>query len=248
MKFAFNSGINLILFIYFVTLSPSLFGNATLIIDDCANAETIVVQKDGPYFMYSYDGTTHTNDVCDENASNDIWLKFTAPTQRIILDQEIISNSTFTLFEGECSNLTFLDCYTNVLRPSFSSLVVGDVYYLKVSSNGDEDVKFMLHSVPDNDSFESAFDLKPDTCFTEYTIFNELYYEFTPTSDVYEFSVYYFGNNELQHEEIRFYDENFEFLGRFDAPFREIIPNPNLSAFWADIKIRFESGNTYYVM
>ncbi len=232
---------------FLLTATIALHSTPSLLLDDCENSELITINKKDIYSTYSFSGTTHSNDICNNNLSSDIWLKFEAPSQRIVLNIHHTSNSTFTLFGGSCTDLEYVECYTYAFNTDFDSLEIGQIYFLKISSNDDEEVRFKLESVPENNSFQNAHLLNPDTCFVDYTIYNQLYYEFTPSKEVYELSVYFLANGINQHEDITFYNENFDFIGKFEAPFRELLPDPNLNAFWAKLNLRVQIGKKYFV-
>ncbi|WP_242121693.1 MopE-related protein [Aestuariivivens sediminicola] len=98
-------------------------------------------------FSGSVVGGAETNkeaEICNSisaNARDDVWYSFVAQTSEVTITLEPLFNGRLSLFSGDCSGLTLLECsdITNSFATeelTRSDLAIGTTYYFRVYSQG----------------------------------------------------------------------------------------------------------------
>uniref|UniRef100_UPI002412D00D putative metal-binding motif-containing protein n=1 Tax=Aestuariivivens sediminicola TaxID=2913560 RepID=UPI002412D00D len=98
-------------------------------------------------FSGSVVGGAETNkeaEICNSksaNARDDVWYSFVAQTSEVTITLEPLFNGRLSLFSGDCSGLTLLECsdITNSFATeevTRSGLTIGTTYYFRVYSQG----------------------------------------------------------------------------------------------------------------
>ena len=107
-------------------------------------------------------GTNVNAESCDGstgNAIDDVWYKFIAQTTdiNITVEPNVNVNFVVTLYSGDCSGLTYLDCSdangstSPTEEINFSGLVIGDVYYVRT---------YYFNIITTSATIDRTFDIK----------------------------------------------------------------------------------------
>lgn len=145
--------------------------------DDCTSAVTLTVNQDmncgaktSGHTLGATDSGVDT-DPCFGEADDDVWYKFTATatshfiglSNTVSIGQEYSYGPAFQLFNGDCTNLTSVECSQSYEGSKLvSGLTVGETYYIRVFTEySDEAQSFdicigTIPPAPANDDCASA--------------------------------------------------------------------------------------------
>jgi len=221
----------------------------SIVNDECIEAITLIPLEFNTPSSYPMIGASLSNITCDETDNRDIWFNFDATTTSVISLPSSQTGITLSLYEGECDNLTLVDCFTNAgyFYYRIDSLNIGQTYHLKYATSIADQLNITLISVPQNERLNHAINLPVDTCFNasfhfvskdlstnyEDELKRGLWYKFIPESDVYD--IIFDNETEL---------EIFNIDAAGDLSLYTRYRKPNAFSTYTS-KIHFEIGETY---
>ncbi len=137
--------------------------------DDCDGAQAFaVIPINGDWISVegsTLSGTDSGLKACIGYADDDVWLSFVVPFghDRVLFRHNDDADLVLELYEGDCSNLTFLDCFGSTNGSDvFMDLVEGDTYFIRVYNSTPYEyssykVELSLPQPINNDFCDQAF-------------------------------------------------------------------------------------------
>lgn len=142
--------------------------------DDCSGATEVTPSEDH-FITVNNTGATQSMPGCQGSAEDDVWLKFTAATNRyrILVGTNSYINPVLEVFDGSCGSLTSLACRYNALASSYdnvdvdlSTFVPGMTYYFRIYGSAADNIRTNINVYvipmgpsPANDECSGAIDL-----------------------------------------------------------------------------------------